>query len=270
MKIFDVNVSNLNISDELKDEFNLYQDKVNQNFLSVKSQIENKRTESYSFNFDYKFKKVDSLEVISSNKFFVAFLLFVNESYLNLSIFDNKSSTNTKNISELSLLWSSVIGLDFEEFKINIEYLKIVSRKIQECIKPKKTKKEKMKNEKIDEVVNYLKLFYVDENDDSLKGKKYEKFSIIKSNSDSKIKFNNTNKSSFLPIFYTLDYEFDADIEKNKEVLNDVKQSNKHLPDFLFQFIHSYTCSFYFSHVNIDKIYPFYEETIFKEQLKCF
>lgn len=266
MKIFDVNISNLNISEELKDEFNFYQDKVNQNFLSVKLHLENKN-KSNLFKFECKFRKVDSLEVISSHKFFVAFLLFINESCLNLSIFDNKSSTNTQKISELSFLWSLVIDFNFEEFKINIEQLKTLSRKIQKSIKPKK---EKMKNEKIDEVVNYLKLFYVDENDDSLKGKKYEKFSIIKSNSDSKIKFNNTNKSSFLPIFYTLDYEFDADIEKNKEVLNDVKQSNKHLPDFLFQFIHSYTCSFYFSHVNIDKIYPFYEETIFKEQLKCF
>ncbi len=277
MQVFNVDVSKLNIKQELKDEFNFYQNKLNQEFLSVKLHFDNqlKLNENKKFLFKGNFRQAKSLKIISSNFFWIKFSLTYCDSTILLFPHENKIDTKLKNISDLSFLADLIEGFNFEEMATYTNYLKELSRKIQKNIKPKI--QNNSDTEKLNQVGNFFKSFYVNENDDILKNKQYKKISISKSEKDLMIGFNNTNKSSFLPIFFDDDFLQYKEIEHN-ELSKQLLSFNPHIPDFLFDSVFYYfekvegfyQRDFIINKKILNEIYPLYEAFILKEKLKDF
>jgi len=287
MTIFNVDISSLNIKKELEEEFNFYQDKLNKDCFFIQELINNKSNNLTNFKIEINSTTTKSLEDISSNKFL--FKIFLNSLNSNIILFplNNKLHTNFNNISEFKLLSSFISDLNFEDLYKDCLHFKSLSTKIQKIIKKQSTiKKPKIdKNEKLIEVVNFLKSFYVNENDPILKNKLYKKYSISASYIDSMVKFNNSKKSDFFPFFINENFNTFTNENQNKneyELLEELKILNPQLPDFLFNFIR-FQIGFHIQNGNIgnqyhfcfidptlDTIYPFYESFILQRQLSGF
>ena len=161
---------------------------------------------------------------------------------------------------------------------IKIAYtLNHYQQKYKKSKKQNTIKKPKIeKNEKLIDVVNFLKSFYVNENDPILKNKLYKKYSISASYIDSNINFNNSQKSYFFPFFINENFNVFTKQNKNEyELLEELKILNPQLPNFIFNFIHFYIeknhignkCHFGFIIPPLDTIYPLYESFILQKQL---
>lgn len=281
MKIFNVDISNLNIKKELKEQFNFYQDKLNKDCFFIHELINNKLNNSTNFEIEINSTTALSLEDISSNKFLFKIFLNCLNSTIILFPLNNKLHTNFNNISEFKLLSSFISDLNFDDLYKDCLYFKSLSTKIQKIIKKQNTiKKPKIeKNEKLVEVSNFLKSFYVNENAPILKNKLYKKYSISASYIDSMVKFNNSKKSDFFPFFINENFNTFTKQNKNEyELLEELKILNPQLPNFIFNFIHFYIeknhignkCHFSFIIPPLDIIYPLYESFILQKQLSGF
>lgn len=131
------------------------------------------------------------------------------------------------------------------------------------------------------EVFKFLKSIYVDENDSSLKNKKYQKITVFKNNDNLTIDIHNRNSIKFIPIFVNQDVflkPLSLGILK-KKFLSDVKKINNHLPEFILSnlIIHAYEYNEIFlnlkinvSTLKLDDIYREYQKEYLKLKLENF
>lgn len=131
------------------------------------------------------------------------------------------------------------------------------------------------------EVFKFLKSIYVNENDSSLKNKKYQKLTVFKDNDNLTIDIHNRNSIKFIPIFVNQDiFLKPLSLEiLEKKFLSDVKKINNHLPEFILSnlIIHAYEYNEIFlnlkitvSTLKLDDIYREYQKEYLKSNIDFF